>query len=678
MTYVDSLINLGKYNFEQGREQQASILLLMAEPVAFELDNADQLIKIYSLLASIYESQQDYQKSSEYYKKLIEINDRKHFENVDEGYDTSEVIPLNLHEKRLHELQLKKRDDLITFLITLTSLIFLLIIFIIYYSRNKKQELENIIEEQTRSLKKKNVELQHEMDKKLQSEEKFKALFNESTQSIFVHDIHTMAILDVNDMACLEYGFTKDEMLKMSISDLSSSSMFSSDSPQVKEIINQLLQGKIIQKEWQAKRKDGTLFWQDIYARITQLDNNDRLLVFARNIDDKKKIREKLEESEDLLRSIIYNLPITCYAYDKNGRISHQSEMSKKRWGNMIGKTIDDIKIPDELKDKWKNWKNRVYKGESISSEYELSDQDEVLYFKSKIIPLMKDDSVIGILGVDIDITELINNEKKLLALKDDLEDMVEVEIEKRKEQQAMLIQKSKLESLGHLAAGIAHEINQPLGLISFAIENIAEKIKYKQDIRVEYLREKINKLFSYTDRIHQIIDHIGTFSRDQKDITYDEVQINKVVEAAISMVRKLYEKHDIHFQITLEDDLPPILGNQYKLEQVVLNFLSNAYEAIKEKFEQDTEEQKLIKIDTYQKKQNICLRITDNGIGIHQKDIEHIFEPFFTKRSSGKGTGLGLSISYGILEEMGAEISVESKQEIFTTFIIQFKPFIQ
>jgi len=139
-------------------------------------------------------------------------------------------------------------------------------------------------------------------------------------------------------------------------------------------------------------------------------------------------------------------------------------------------------------------------------------------------------------------------------------------------------------------------------------------------------------------------------------------------------IIRQQYEDHDISFTLSLDENIRPILGNQFKLEQVILNLITNARDAIDEKFIDAHSEEKQISITTIQEKQFAYIKISDNGIGIQKNNIDHIFEPFYTTKDPEKGTGLGLSVSYGILEEMNAEISVSSKPNLFTTFTIKFE----
>jgi len=249
-----------------------------------------------------------------------------------------------------------------------------------------------------------------------------------------------------------------------------------------------------------------------------------------------------------------------------------------------------------------------------------------------------------------------------------ELEYRVQDELKKLLKQQQLLIQKSKLESLGKMAAGIAHEINQPLTGISMGLDNILFKLS-SDKITDEYLTKKISYFQEDINRINHIINHIRTFSRDQTSVLFENIDVNEVCKNTLLMLETQYKHHNVEFTFDLDNTIGFVVGNKYKLEQVVLNILSNAKDAVDQKYNtvRNSSYKKKIKIKTYQNKDHIVAEIEDNGTGISEEDKDNIFDPFFTTKSPEKGTGLGLSISYGIIKEMKGEISVKSKLNEYT-----------
>ena len=261
--------------------------------------------------------------------------------------------------------------------------------------------------------------------------------------------------------------------------------------------------------------------------------------------------------------------------------------------------------------------------------------------------------------------------EQRIVEINKELEKRMIQEIKKQEKQQHLLAQKSKLESLGTLAAGIAHEINQPLGGISMGLDNILLRVNDK-NYSESYIKEKIATLFVNVDRIKRIIDHVRIFSRTQKPNTLQEVDINEVISSALLMVGTQYQTHNVTISVTLSKEPCFIFGDKFKLEQVVLNLLSNAKHAIDEKEKQHIEGyQKHIVVKSWQTEQYVNFNVWDNGIGIHSDVLEKIYDPFFTTKSEEKGTGLGLSITYGFIKDILGDIRVDSELGEFSVFEI-------
>jgi len=259
--------------------------------------------------------------------------------------------------------------------------------------------------------------------------------------------------------------------------------------------------------------------------------------------------------------------------------------------------------------------------------------------------------------------------QKKLSRLNLTLEKRVREELKKLEHQQQLLIQKSKLESLGELAAGIAHEINQPLGGISMGLDNILFKMKNGKSTEA-YIQDKIASLFKDIERIRQIINHVRIFSRDQEKDIPEMMDVNEVVRHALSMVLTQYLNHGVDVRMNLSEEQPQAMGNKFRLEQVILNMLSNSKYAVEEKQRKtgSRKYRKEISVSTVlMNPDRISIEVADNGTGIPKRYMGNIFDPYFTTKDVENGTGLGLSISYGIIKDMKGEILVDSKAGRYT-----------
>lgn len=234
----------------------------------------------------------------------------------------------------------------------------------------------------------------------------------------------------------------------------------------------------------------------------------------------------------------------------------------------------------------------------------------------------------------------------------------------------AQLTQSAKLAAVGELAAGVAHELNQPLMVIRGYSQELAEG-----DSIPEWIKKDIKLIENQTTRMMRIIDHLRTFARQSSGI-FEQVDINATVLDSFTLVTQQLKTHDIELLSHIDETMPKIWGDHNKLEQVFLNLITNARDSMEEKGGGTltvTTHTIFNNNDTGNNGGPVTARIifNDTGTGIPEDVMDKIFDPFFTTKEVGKGTGLGLSISYSIVKEHGGTISVESKTGLGSKFII-------
>lgn len=264
------------------------------------------------------------------------------------------------------------------------------------------------------------------------------------------------------------------------------------------------------------------------------------------------------------------------------------------------------------------------------------------------------------------------------------------------KEAQAQLLHSEKLASIGQLAAGIAHEINNPIAFVNSNMQTLEEYMRcflrvidlimrltdlmnrnelkevyglleeinrVKEEAQLDFIVTDMSKLLEESrdglERIKKIILDLRTFAREDKgEIT--KVSIDKILDGALNIVtNEIKYKADI--EKTYDLSLPMIQCSEQKLGQVFMNLIINAAQAI--------EDFGVIKIKTFLENQNVCVEVSDTGKGIKEEDLLKIFDPFFTTKPIGQGTGLGLSVSHEIVRKHGGEIKVYSHLGKGTTF---------
>lgn len=243
-----------------------------------------------------------------------------------------------------------------------------------------------------------------------------------------------------------------------------------------------------------------------------------------------------------------------------------------------------------------------------------------------------------------------------MLMLAEDVTDKRKVE--------RQLVQTSKLATLGEMAASVAHEMNQPLNVIRMAADTCA--LQYDLDaVKPAFQRERLALISSQTERMSEIIKHLQIYSRPDDD-DFAPFDVMKAVERAVDMV-----EHDCKLSGIAIDVVPPrqrcfVNGRQVQLEQVLVNMLSNARDAINESGDDADSIGGLIRVSAMvdEVRNSLKLAVNDNGGGVPEAAIDLLFHPFFTTKDVGKGTGLGLSVSFGIVEAMGGRIDVRNEGE--------------
>lgn len=261
------------------------------------------------------------------------------------------------------------------------------------------------------------------------------------------------------------------------------------------------------------------------------------------------------------------------------------------------------------------------------------------------------------------------NGEKKLVNLtesyiRDENDEIVGrsqilrdlTDIKMREEQ---IQQSERLATVGHMAAGVAHEVGNPLT----AISSLVQVCQRKTDD--EFLQEQLKKVRDHIQRINKIVRDLVDFSRPSS-MQAENVQINEIVESAVGLLQHDARCRDVHFNLELTAGLPRVSCVPDQIHQVLVNLLLNAVDAMK------GVDDPRITITTESEEEFIEMTVTDVGKGIKEEHKSRIFEPFFTTKDVGSGTGLGLSVSHGIINKIGGSISVESAEGEGTSFIIQ------
>ncbi|MBW2088771.1 MAG: GHKL domain-containing protein [Deltaproteobacteria bacterium] len=228
------------------------------------------------------------------------------------------------------------------------------------------------------------------------------------------------------------------------------------------------------------------------------------------------------------------------------------------------------------------------------------------------------------------------------------------------------LIQSDKMAALGKMATGIAHEINNPLAIIGEKagwMRDLLDEEEFQESENFKEYEQSIDKIEEHVERARKITHNMLGFAR-RMEHRLDDVDINHVLHQTLELLQSYAQTNNIEISKDFQSELPIIASDQSQLQQVFLNLINNAIDAV--------EKDGWIEVKTRKKDSQIVIAIKDNGPGIAEEHLKKVFDPFFTTKETGKGTGLGLSVSYNIIKKLGGTIKAESKPSEGAVFSIK------
>ena len=388
------------------------------------------------------------------------------------------------------------------------------------------------------------------------------------------------------------------------------------------------------------------------------------------------EVRERYEQivqATDVLMSIV----------DHDGKVLFANQKLLKFYGypdekSLSGLTISRIHNEDENEaEKSLSYVKSVYQNNDMV-QYESYDKNHGIWFAHTLSPIrdLSTRDVFAVCIISKDITDRIEKEKKL-------NDTVELLIKTRDQ----LIQKDKMAALGRLASGIAHEIRNPLEIIYMGMDYLENNLPDDDP----HIHESIEKIFNAVGRADNIIKNVLSFSR-QSAYKITQLTLCPLLDNVLTLAEQMILKNGVSLRREYDNELLEVAGDHDMLEQVFLNLVNNAVDAMKDRKERiltiRAHKQLITKVGYktgYRRAdyfiigdEMIVVEISDTGKGIPEEDLPKIFEPFFTTKAANEGTGLGLSIAHMIMERLIGTIDVESQANQGTTFFIKLQPTIK
>ncbi|HYL10503.1 MAG TPA: ATP-binding protein [Candidatus Acidoferrales bacterium] len=344
----------------------------------------------------------------------------------------------------------------------------------------------------------------------------------------------------------------------------------------------------------------------------------------------------QIERLKDFSENIVESLSVGVLTVDLEGRIESWNTQLENLIGvsrqDALGRKLSEV-LPQDL----------------VTEITSRESQEQVTgIYKFRLRPTGK------ALLVNVSITPLVSKTGERIGRLILLDDVTQ-----REHLHEQMIQNEKLTSLGLLAAGVAHEVNTPLAVISNYIQMLARQLP-GDDPR----HTLIEKIVKQTFRASEIVNNLLNFSRTGAG-EFVPVNLNRVVEETLSLAAHPFKTSRVNVIKNLQDSLPDVLGSANRLQQVFLNLFLNARDAMPDGG--------ILEVRTASQNGSVEIEITDTGTGIPRENVHRIFDPFFTTKGSGRGTGLGLSVSYGIIKEHAGKIDVRSTPGKGTAFHLEF-----
>ncbi len=396
-----------------------------------------------------------------------------------------------------------------------------------------------------------------------------------------------------------------------------------------------------------------------------EIKSNDEIGSLASSFNKMAENLLKTTVSKDYVDSIIKSLMDMLIILNPDGTIRTVNYASLKTLGfsekELLNKSIPDIIAEEEEEERVGEKQEKLLRD---IAKFNISIQEGLIKEYKAFVNTKSGKRIPVILSG----TVLRDKEQRLIGAILSLKDVRDSKLIKElKDTQSQLIQSGKLAALGEMSSGLAHEINNPLFLIKGFNNRIkVELSKYNKDA-YEKVHDFVREVDENSQRIMKIVNHFRDFSR-QAEHNYVPILVNDIISRSFILLKEQLKLRSINIRQNLTIEDAKIMGNGNQLEQVFINIITNARDAIEEAHGAQGGE---LVVCTRREGRSAVVEFADNGIGVEEEQQQRIFDPFYTTKEVGEGTGLGLSISHGIITEHKGQISCKSKRGKGASFMV-------
>lgn len=517
-------------------------------------------------------------------------------------------------------------------------------------SRNRAELPEEIsdLKKQIRKLKKTEIACMQADAKLRESEARYRTIIETIQDGYMEVDLDGIFTF-MNDVIYEHLGYTREELIGTNISKIQDRA----GAKKSARIFNQVYRTGTPCKSFELEciRKDGSKGIYEVSVSLAR-DVQGRPIGFrsiSRDITERKQIEDALRESENRLRMIVENMYDSIWTMDLDLRYTYVSP-SEIRTSGYTAEEVVRIPIEKLMTPESYVAAQRVF-AEEMELEFgsapadperkrifemELYRKKGGTYWQESTASFIRDENgkATGIMFVGREITARKKAEQNLQIARD------------------QLLQAEKLAAIGQLSAGVAHEILNPVNIIFLELQLLCAMDNMPQGVR-----EELSICMSQITRIVAIADGLKQLARVHEH-QVDRVNLNDVVARIVTLHKAQLMIDKVEIELQCRPDLPDVLMDRTRIEQVMMNLIANARGAM------ENVEQKVLRISTdWEGAHHIKITVADTGHGIKPDYLSQLFNPFFTTKAQGKGTGLGLSISYGIVKDHGGRIWAENNQ---------------
>ena len=479
-----------------------------------------------------------------------------------------------------------------------------------------------------------------------ESENKFRRFVEEMNDCYCV--LQGSRVVFTNARGAEMFGYSRDEVIGKTIQELLSPELAS----ELEEVHRKRRRGEKVSPYYETMLtgKTGVSFPVELGARLIEYKGKPAISLVARDITGRKEIEEALRESEDRFRAIFEGAAIGIALVDVGGKPVTINPALQR----MLGYSIEEFRCmepsdylhPDDAMVDAGSFTEMV-SGEKdhyrVEKRYIRKDRE--IFWACQTLSLVRNAE---------------GKPRYVVAMIEDINERKRAEEDRQMlEQQLQLA--GRLAAVGELAAGVAHELNNPLA----AVQAFAQLLTSRDDLD-KTVKKDLETIYREAQRATRITGNLLSFARrhsPEKRL----ISINEILEGSLELHSYRMKVNSIEVITELDPELPMTMADSHQMQQVFVNIVANAEQAMTEAHGRGK-----LWVRTEKLGEMIRITFTDNGPGIHKENLEHIFDPFFTTKDVGKGTGLGLSICYGIIEGHGGYIYANSRTEKGATFVIE------